>query len=470
MGLFICYEKCSTCKKAEKWLTSQKIDFDKRPIKDQNPTVEEIKIWQKASGLPMKKFFNTSGQLYRSMQLKDKLASMTDDEMAALLATDGMLVKRPIYIDGDTVLVGFKETEWVQKVKPVKESVTREEENISRDEIEKDEKKVEPLRIAILGAGGIAHKMARTVSRMENASIYAIGARDINRAQTFAENYHIEKAYGSYDEMLADDNIDLVYIAIPHSSHYEWTMAALKAGRNVLCEKAFAANVEQAQEMINLAEEKGLLLAEAIWTRYMPARKMINDIIASGIIGEVRSVSANLGYPIDMNERIIRPELCGGALLDLSVYPLNFASMILGNDIKAIHTNVIMTDTGVDGQEDLFIEYKDGKIAQMFTTIYTLTNRLGLINGRKGYIEVQNINNPEQIRVYTNRDNTPELVQCVNVPEQITGYEYQVEACQKAIMEKKTECPQMPHAETLEIMRQMDQIREQWGYKFPFED
>ncbi len=467
MGLFICYEKCTTCKKAEKWLMDQGITFDKRPIKEQNPSAWEIKAWQKASGLPMKKFFNTSGQLYRSMQLKDKLADMTEDQMADLLATNGMLVKRPIYVDGDTVLVGFKEAEWDKKVAADAVSCAEDEDDAACC---CEEEKVEPLRIAILGAGGIAHKMARTVSRMDHAVIYAIGARDINRAQTFAEDYHIEHAYGSYDEMLADDKIDLVYIAVPHSHHYQWTMAALNAGRNVLCEKAFAANEKQAREMIELAESKGLLLTEAIWTRYMPTRKMINDIIDSGIIGEVHTVSVNLGYAIDMNERIIRPELCGGALLDLSVYTLNFASMILGNDIKSINANVIMTDTGVDGQESIFIEYNDGKMAEMFTTIYTLTNRLGLICGRKGYIEVQNINNPEQIRVYADNRDALELVTSMNAPEQITGFEYQVESCRKAILEGRTECPEMPHAETIEMMRQMDLIRVQWGYKFPFED
>lgn len=480
MGLFVCYEKCTTCKKAEKWLIAQGIAYDKRPIKEENPSEEEIKAWQKASGLPMKKFFNTSGQLYRSMGLKDKLASMTEDEMASLLATDGMLVKRPLYIEGDTVLVGFKEAEWAKKAGvAAAEPCCADDEPCctddepccnAEDECCCEEEALNPMRIAILGAGGIAHKMARTVSRMDDAVIYAIGARDLNRAQTFAEDYHIEKAYGSYEEMLADDNIDLVYIAVPHSHHYQWTMAALNAGRNVLCEKAFAANEKQAREMIELAESKGLLLTEAIWTRYMPSRKIINDIIASGQIGEVHTVHANLGYDIDMNERIVKPELCGGALLDLSVYTLNFASMVLGDNIKEIRANAIMTETGVDGQDSIFVAYNDGKMADLFTTIFTLTNRMGVICGRKGFIEVQNINNPEQIRVYANNRDQLTLVESINAPKQITGFEYQVEACRKAILEGKTECPEMPHAETIEIMRQMDEIRAQWGYKFPFED
>ena len=171
------------------------------------------------------------------------------------------------------------------------------------------------MRIGLLGAGGIAGTMAETVAGMEGVRNYAIASRGLEKAEAFARKYHMEKAYGSYEEMLADDNVDLVYIATPHSHHYEWTIAALNAGKNVLCEKAFAANRKQAEEMIALAERKKLLLTEAIWTRYMPSRSMIRKIIDRGDIGEVKTVSSNLGYPISGIERLIRPELAGGCLV-----------------------------------------------------------------------------------------------------------------------------------------------------------
>ena len=192
------------------------------------------------------------------------------------------------------------------------------------------------MRIGILGAGSIARKMAETIRAMKDVESYAIAARDADRAEEFAETWGFTKAYGSYEEMLNDDKVDLVYIAIPHSHHHQWTMAALNAGRNVLCEKAFAANTAQAEEMIALAEQKNLLLTEAIWTRYMPSRKMIDEIVASGEVGEVMTVSSNLGYKIDTKERVIRPELAGGCLLDLTVYTLNFSSMVLGDNIRRI--------------------------------------------------------------------------------------------------------------------------------------
>ena len=325
------------------------------------------------------------------------------------------------------------------------------------------------MRLAILGCGGIARSMAVTIAKMNDVEAYAAASRDIEKAEAFAKEFGFTKAYGSYEEMLADDKVDLVYVAVPHSHHHEWTIKALNAGRNVLCEKAFAVNEKQTREMIELAEKKNLLLTEAIWTRYMPSRQIITELIEQGTIGRLHSVSANLGYKIDKVERLIKPELAGGALLDLTVYPLNFASMVWGDDIKKINASCVMTDTGVDGQDTVMIEYGDGRMASLFTTMYALTNRMGLICGEEGFIEVLNINNPEEIRVYSPDRNGPKLIKSITVPEQITGYEYQVLSCMKAIEEGKTECPEMPHSETIQIMCQMDEIRRQFGIVYPFE-
>ena len=284
------------------------------------------------------------------------------------------------------------------------------------------------MRIGLLGAGGIAGTMAETVAGMEGVRNYAIASRGLEKAEAFARKYHMEKAYGSYEEMLADDNVDLVYIATPHSHHYEWTIAALNAGKNVLCEKAFAANRKQAEEMIALAERKKLLLTEAIWTRYMPSRSMIRKIIDRGDIGEVKTVSSNLGYPISGIERLIRPELAGGCLLDLTVYTLNFTSMILGNGFTRMEAHMIPTDTGVDGQDSVFLEYPGGKMASMMTTMYSRTDRRGIIYGTEGLIEVENINNPEKISVFTSTSSGLQLSRELTPPPQISGYEYEVEA------------------------------------------
>ena len=325
------------------------------------------------------------------------------------------------------------------------------------------------MRVGLLGAGGIAGTMARTIAGMDGVENYAVASRDLGKAREFAGRFGVEKAYGSYEEMLADDRVDLVYMATPHSHHHQWTVAALNAGRNVLCEKAFAANAAQAKEMTDLAEKRKLLLTEAIWTRYMPSRRMIREIIDRGEIGEVRTVTSNLGYEISRVERLVKPELAGGCLLDLTVYTLNFTSMILGNGYSGMNAVMVPTATGVDGQDSVTLTYPGGAMAVMMTTMYSRTDRRGIIYGTKGLIEVENINNPEKIRVFAFSPSGLRLSRELLPPPQISGYEYEVEACRKALEDGRIECPEMPHAETLEIMRQMDQVRGQFGIVFPFE-
>jgi len=325
------------------------------------------------------------------------------------------------------------------------------------------------MKVGIMGAGSIAGKMALTIAGLKDVDNYAICSRNLEKSGNFAKQYGMEKAYGSYEEMLADPEVDLVYIALPHSHHCEWTLKSLEYGKNVLCEKAFAVNVKEAREMIRVAEEKKLLLTEAIWTRYMPSRKMIDEIISSGVIGDLKTVSANLGYKIDHVKRLTDPALAGGSLLDLTVYPLNFASMVWGDGYEKIEASCTYTDTRVDGQDTVMLAYKDGRMASLFTTIYSLTDRRGMIYGTNGIIEVKNINNPEKILVYTMDNSGLVLSKELTVPEQITGYEYEVLACKRALEEGRIECEEMPHAETIEIMEQMDTIRGQFGIKFPFE-
>ena len=203
------------------------------------------------------------------------------------------------------------------------------------------------IKMAILGAGAIANKMAATITKMDEVEAYAIAARDLDRAQAFAEAYGFTKAYGSYEEMLADEAVDLVYVAVPHSHHYKMTKLCLEAGKHVLCEKAFMVNAEQAREVLDLAKSKKLLLTEAIWTRYMPSRKIIDDIIARGEIGEVTSLTANLGYELSQIKRIWDPALAGGALLDVGVYLVNFARMVFGEDMTSVSSYAVFKD-GVD--------------------------------------------------------------------------------------------------------------------------
>ena len=325
---------------------------------------------------------------------------------------------------------------------------------------------MEQMKVGIIGAGRIAANMAKTLDGMDDAAAYAIAARNLDRAQKFAKEWGFEKAYGSYEELVNDPEVELIYIATPHPFHIEHAKLCINHGKPVLCEKPFTVNAVGAKEVFALAKEKEVFITEAIWTRYMPSRKLINDVIASGIIGQVHSIQANLGYPLKDVKRMISPELAGGALLDVGVYTVNFALMVFGNDIKDIFAKAVISDKGVDLTDSITITWNDGKMAVLHASMMTPTDRCGFIYGEKGYICVTNINNPEAIKIYDVEHN---LIKEVEIPKQVTGYEYEVLACAKAIDKNELECEAMPHKETIFVMEILDKIRNQWNMKYPFE-
>lgn len=323
------------------------------------------------------------------------------------------------------------------------------------------------MKIGIIGAGAIAAKMARTLAGMnDTAEGYAIASRSLETAQAFAREWNFRKAYGSYEEMLDDPEVDLVYIATPHSHHYEHAMMCLRKKKPVLCEKAFTANATQAEEVLRYAQEQKVFITEAIWTRYMPLSHTINELLASGAVGKPSMLTANLGYPLQDKERILNPALAGGALLDLGVYTLNFALMAFGTDVEQISSVCVKTATGVDAQESITLTYPDGRVAVLSSTMMACTDRQGIISGDKGHLIVENINNPQRVTVVDNDYQVKAVYDC---PRQITGYEYEVYACVEALQHGWLEAPAMPHAETLRVMRMMDALRTEWGVRYPFE-
>ena len=326
--------------------------------------------------------------------------------------------------------------------------------------------------IAILGCGSIAYAMAKTLRMMrdqgEEVRLYAAASRDKAKAEAFCKSEGFEVAYGSYEEMADDPNVDLVYIASPHSHHGEHMKLCVSRGKAVLCEKAFTANAQQAREALALAKEKNVLVAEAIWTRYMPSRKIIHDLIAAGELGELRVLEANLHYPIEHIHRIRVPELAGGALLDVGVYPINFCSMFFGNDYVKIDSSVQLMETGVDRQESMTLYYADGRMASLSAGTTCRSDRRCLIAGTKGCLTVDNVNNPLRITLYKAEEDFA-IPHDIPVPQQLTGYEYQVRACMEAMKKGEIECPDMPHSESIRVMEIMDELRAQWGVKYPFE-
>ena len=322
------------------------------------------------------------------------------------------------------------------------------------------------MNIGIIGAGRIVNIVVQALQALPQTNCYAIASRDLGRAQEYAQKYGFEKAYGSYEEMLQDPNVELVYIATPHSHHYEHMMMCIEHGKPILCEKAFTLNADQARKVQAAAKEKGVYVAEAIWPRYMPSRKMINDVIESGVIGKVNTLTANLSYKIDDKERIVTPELAGGALLDIGVYGINFTLMHFGWDVERVESSVKMTDAGVDAMETITVFYKDGRMAVLTHSIYARSDRKGIIHGEKGYIVVENINNPQSISVFDDND---QLLAHYDVPEQINGYEYEFIESVECVSAGKIESDSMPMDDSVFMMEIMDSLRKSWGLVYPQE-
>ena len=323
--------------------------------------------------------------------------------------------------------------------------------------------------IGILGAGTIANRMAEALVQLPalaEVEIWAVASRSMEKAQAFAEKYGIEKAYGDYESMVSDANVDLVYIATPHSHHYPHARLAIEHGKAILVEKSFMANAREAREILAMAKERGVYATEAMWTRYMPMSHKITELIKSGVIGTPRVLSATLFYMMEKKARLWTAELGGGALLDVGVYVLNFARMYFGSDIVRTVSQCIKGKGGMDAQESISLVYANGNMANLQAGAYNLNDRQGIISGTEGYIRVDNVNCPELIEVYRNY----ELVETITKPkEMISGLEYEVLEAKRCMEQGLLETPCMPHIEIIGIMEQMDQLRKEWGVVFPMD-
>ena len=323
------------------------------------------------------------------------------------------------------------------------------------------------MRVGVVGAGWIAEKAAITLNGLRECECYAIASRSLAKAEEFARQWNVPKAYGSYAELIADPDIDLVYVATPHSHHYDVTRQAIMAGKPCLVEKAFMANLAQSEAIVNLAHERKVFLAEAIWTRYQPAVGIVRGLIDSGRIGTPRLVTATLGYSMGDKPRIMRPDLCGGALLDLGVYALNFVRMFFDADIATIESQCVKSATGMDLTNAISLVLADGVLCNLQSSAACVGDNIGVIAGTDGNLIIDNINNPQKITVNTH---DREFVEDIHVPKQITGYEYQFLVCRQALAEGLLEPREMPHAETLYIMQLMDGLRRKWGVHYPMDD
>ena len=324
------------------------------------------------------------------------------------------------------------------------------------------------FRWGIIGTGGIAKAFARDLSYLNNQIVQAVGSRSLETATEFALEFPGCTPYGSYAELVADPMIDAVYVATPHPHHVANTVLALNAGKPVLCEKPFAVNAVEAQTMVAAARENGVALLEAMWTRFLPHITQLRSILASGQIGEVISVEADHGQYLMAREipRLIEPELAGGALLDLGIYPVSFAHMLLGKPTK-ITASGVLTDKGVDGQTSAIFDYANGAQAILTTTMITSTPCRATIAGTLGRIEIdRTFYNPAPMRVVLIDGTTTEY------PNNYQGHGLREQAAEleRMIDSGEIESPLLTHQMSIEVMQSLDEIRNQIGLRYPFEN
>lgn len=321
------------------------------------------------------------------------------------------------------------------------------------------------IRWGILGPGKIACSFAAGLREAKGAKLVAIGSRDLNRARDFAREYGATSAYGSYEELAADANVDAVYIGTPHSHHEAHSVLCLQAGKHVLCEKPLALSASQVERMIAAARENSVVLMEGMWTRFLPALNFVREQIAAGAIGEVRMIGADFGFrtDVDPESRLFNPDLGGGALLDLGVYPVSLAHMLCGAPVD-IHSTANIGSTGVDEESAILLRHAGGQIAVLTCALRLNTAREANIYGTQGRITIgfpwwsatsvrlHKENCEEQLHEFSNRG---------------LGYTYEAEAFMNIIRSEQMESKIIPLDESLAIMRTMDTIRAQWGLIYP---
>ena len=323
------------------------------------------------------------------------------------------------------------------------------------------------IRWGILGTGFIAEAFAKDLIA-NGFTVAAVGSRTADAAAEFAERLGIPVAHGSYEALAADQGVDIVYVSTPHPFHAENAKLVLESGKHVLLEKPFTINAAEAREVVALAELKSLLVLEAMWTRWLPHMVRIREILAAGTIGDVRTVIADHTQNLnrDPEHRINNPELGGGALLDLGIYPVSFAWDILGEPttVQAISSP---TATGVDRQVAMVFGYEGGRQALLYTQLDVAGPNLAYVLGDEGRIDIDAVwYTPTTFRVF---NRSGELIESFEHPVQSRGMQYQAWEAERLIAEGKTSSDILSSGETIGIMQTLDDIRAQIGLSYPGE-
>ncbi len=322
------------------------------------------------------------------------------------------------------------------------------------------------IKWGILAPGHIAQRFTEHLLTLPDAKIVAVGSRSIDRALQFAETYNIDRAYGSYLELVKDPEIDIIYVASPHSAHYEHCLLALEHGKAVLCEKSFTANAEQAKELVKVAREKSLFIMEAMWTRFLPVYPLVKKLLDSGTIGEVRTVSANYCFfrEFEAEHRIFNPDLAGGALLDIGIYPLSFAQWVMGEMPEFIESRCKLAPSGVDEQTSIMLTYKGGKSALLHCAFNSFSPTDAYICCKDGFIYIEDFNRATKAEVYKGWEKIDELKVDFEY-----GLAFQAAEAMRCLREGLIESPILTHQMSIDCMAIMDKIRADNGIIYPFE-
>ncbi|MDN4071398.1 Gfo/Idh/MocA family oxidoreductase [Paenibacillus vini] len=329
------------------------------------------------------------------------------------------------------------------------------------------ESTVKKIKWGIMGTGWIAEKFAEDLAHVGNGEGLAAGSRTKESAAKFAEKFGLPRAYGSYEELVNDPDVDAIYVATPHPYHRDNVLTALNAGKAVLCEKPFTVNSAELEQLISSAKQQNLFLMEAMWTRFLPPIVQVRKWLEEGRIGEVKLVKAEFGFRSDWNPqgRLLNPQLGGGALLDAGIYPVSFASMIFGTEPEKVWSSADIGETGVDEKFSILLDYGKGRTATLNGAVRLDLTNDAYIHGTEGTIHIPSfLNATEAVLRVTGQEEEKFTDGRLS-----TGYSFEAEEVGRCLLEGLTESPAITLDESLGILKLLDAIRAQWGLKYPFE-
>ncbi len=319
----------------------------------------------------------------------------------------------------------------------------------------------------ILGTGAIAKKFTAGLTVIAEAEVTAVGSRSMETAVAFAEQFGVAQPHEGYEALAKNPDVDVIYIATPHVFHQEHSLLCLENGKAVLCEKPFTINKQQAETVFAAARQHNLFVMEAMWSTFLPVMEMLRKLLKDGIIGDVRLITADFGFRgnLDPEHRLYNPALGGGALLDVGIYPLALAHMILGTPVK-INSMAHIGKTGVDEQAGILLGYENGELAILHTAVRTETGQEAVIMGTEGRIK---LHHPwwAASKLTLAQPGMPKQV--IELPYEGNGYNYEATAVMNCLRAGQIEHELMPWSTTLALQETMDAIRAQWGLRYPME-